>query len=319
MKLKSLAKILIIGGFFVTLTCSNIVQAGFGVSPPKVLNHHLLPGSHFEQTIQLVQSKPENDLLTTVEIDAPEVKDWLSIDRGLEFIIPRGVKMFPVKITVDVPQDAEFKHYGGRVWIRTTAAEVEGKEGMVSIALGAVIDIDLAVSAEEVHGFIFRGLQILKAEEGRPIKVKISLENTGNVKNRPSKIHLDIYDRYHNELLYSGDATDLGYIKPFTTGGIISKFRAKLSIGDYWAEVKVYVENDILMEDKRIFQVVERTSFFYKIFSQWYSWVILWVVILTVLGWSKRKKLKELISRWNSRMKERRKERLEKKLKKLSK
>ncbi len=300
------------------LFSANSVFAGFGVSPPKILNYHLLPGSHFEQTIYLVQSKPEKDLLAKIEIDAPEIKDWISIEGGLEFTIPAGVQMFPLKVSVDVPSKAAFKSYSGKIWIKTASKAEEG--GTVSVALGALISIDLAVSAEEVYGFIFRGLEILKAEEGRPIKVKISLQNTGNTRDRPTKIHLDVYDRYHDKVLYSGDAADLNYIKPFTQGEVVGKFRAKLGIETYWAEVKVYKEDNILIEDKRVFQVVKRTGLLHKIFSKWYSWMILVIIILAAIAYKRKQELK-LLRTWlrkqKTRLLEKIKNRLERKLRKL--
>ena len=296
---------------------ANIAFAGFGVSPPKVLNHQLLPGSHFEQTIYLVQSKPEKELLAKVELDAPEIKDWISIDKGLEFIIPAGIQQFPIKISVDVPMDAEFKNYGGEMWIKTTPKE-KG-EGMVTVAYGGIISFDLRVSTEETFGFVVRGLDIDNTEEGRPIKIGISLQNVGNVADRPTKVHLDVFDQYHDKILYSGDNAKLDDIKPFETKTIISKFSAKLGIGYYWADIKVYKDDKILIEDKRVFYVVERTGIFHKVFSHWYSWVALVALILIGVGIGFRKQLKVLIKNLRNKMMESKKIRLEQKLEKLKK
>lgn len=295
------------------LFSANSVFAGFGVSPPKVLNYHLLPGSHFEQTIYLVQGKPEKDLAAKIEIDAPEIKDWITIDRGFEFTIPAGVQQFPIKVAVDVPLKAEFKHYGGQMWIKTSPAD-KG-EGMVTIALGAIVDFDLEVSAEETYGFVVRGLDIGDAEEGRPIKIKVSLQNIGNVKDRPTKIHLDVYDQWHSELLYSEEVNDLDYVGPFNTKTVTAKFKNKLTLGSYWAEIKVFKDDHILTEDKRVFHVIERTGILYKVFSKWYSWVILAIVILVGLAIKERKRLKELLKKWMAKRREKIRARLEKKLK----
>ncbi len=296
---------------------ANSVFAGFGVSPPKVLNHQLLPGSRFEQTIYLVQSKPDKELAATVEIDAPEIEDWISIDQGLEFIIPAGVQQFPIRVSVDVPKEAEFKSYEGQMWIKTLPTDMEEKRGMVTVALGAIITFDLKVSTEEVYGFMVRGLSITNVEEGRPIKVGITLQNVGNVRDRPTKIHIDVYDQYHDKLLYSGDAVDLKYVEPFQTKTITGKFKAELAIGSYWADIWVYKDGNILVEDKRVFYVVERTGLLYKVFSHWYSWVILVVLILIGAALKQRKQLKDLMKIWRSKKRGKRRKRLEKKLRKL--
>lgn len=313
--MKKIGLILIIS--LLILFSANSVFAGFGVSPPKVLNYHLLPGSHFEQTIYLVQGKPEKDLVAKIEIDAPEIKDWIIIDRGLEFTIPAGVQQFPITVYVDVPNNAAFKHYSGQMWIKTQPKE--RAEGMVTVAYGGIVTFDLEVSAEAIYGFVARGLDINNVEEGRPIKIGISLQNVGNTKDRPTKIHLDIYDEYRNQVLYSGDATNLAYVGPFETKTITGKFRTKLEIGSYWADVKVYKNENILSQDKRVFQVVKRTGLMYKIFSHWYSWIILVILILAAAAIKRQQQLQEWFKKWRTKIKKRKRIRLEKKLKKLEK
>lgn len=326
MRLGNLAKILIIGGL-IFLTWTNIVQAGFGVSPPKVLNRHLLPGSHFEQTIYLVRSEPEKDLLATLEIDAPEVESWLTIENGLEFTMPSGVQMFPLKVNVDVPSDAEFKTYSGRIWVKTRAKASEG-QGMVSIGLGALITIDLAVSTEEVRGFIFQSFEIPKLEEGWPIKVLVSLQNTGNVKDGPSKIVLNVFDQYHSKKLQSSESTDFKQIKPFSTGAITAKFSNKLEVGTYWGDVIVYKDGDIIIAVKTVFHVVEKGTL--STGWAWLVWTLIGIAIIVGLILIDRwliKKGKEgifkkaiyILKSLKEAQKEKKKRKLEQKLKKLSK
>lgn len=296
---------------------ASVAFAGFGISPPKVLNYQLLPGSHFEQVVYLVQSKPEKELLAKVELDAPEIKDWISVDRGLEFVIPIGVQQFPINISVDVPTDAEFKNYSGEMWVKTTPKE-KG-EGMVTVAYGGIISFDLKVSTEETFGFVVRGLDIDNVEEGRPIKIGINLQNVGNVADRPTKVHLDIFDQYHDKILYSGDNTKLNDIKPFETKTIISKFSAKLGLGYYWADIKVYKDDKILIEDKRVFYVIERTGILYKIFSHWYNWVVLAILVLIGAGLKFKKQLRIIVKNWKNKRIESKKIKLEQKLEKLKK
>jgi hypothetical protein len=297
---------------------ANIVFAGFGITPSTVWNDHLLPGSHFEETIYLVQSRPEKDLLAKIEIDAPEIKDWVSIDRGLEFTIPVGSQQFPIKVIIDVPQNAEFKNYGGKIWVKTAPALKEG-EGMVTVALGAIISLNLRVSAEEVQGFVFRGIDIKDTEKGRPIKITVSIQNVGNIENKPTKIHLDVYDAYLKGVLQSNDITNIESIKPFETKTITVKFPNKLELGSYFGSVLVLKDDKSIGEGKMAFNVLKRTGLLYKIFSHWYSWVILGVVIVVVVALILRKQLGRLIIKWRGKRKEKKIKKLEEKLKKLSK
>jgi len=318
MFMKKTGLILIIVFLILFVFYANISFAGFGITPSTIWNDHLLPGSHFEETIYLVQSRPEKDLLAKIEVDAPEIKDWISIDRGLEFTIPAGNQQFPIKAIIDVPQNAEFKNYDGKIWVKTAPALKEG-EGMVTVALGAIISLNLRVSAEEVQGFVFRGIDIKDTEKGRPIKISVAIQNVGNIENKPTKIHLDVYDAYLKKILQSSDITNIESIKPFEAKQIIIKFPNKLELGSYFGSVSIYKDDKTVGEGKMAFNVLERTALIYKIFRHWYSWVILGLLILIVVVLILRKKLKEIIIKWRIKRREKKRTKLEEKLKRLSK
>jgi len=319
--MKGIGLILSIGLLVLFFFNANIVFAGFGVSPSGVRNHHLLPGSHFEQTIYLVQGKPDRDLWATIEVDPaeeyPELKEWISIDRGFGFTVPAGNQQFPVKVIIDVPQDAEFKNYRGKLWIKTAAKNVEGEGGAVAIAVGAIVQLDLTVSLEEIYGFAPRGGIIKDTEQGRPIKVGVTLENVGNIDDKPSKIRLEVRDVYSKELLQTSEVTKIETIKAFEKKQVNVKFPNKLDLGTYFGTVITYKDEHVIGDFRQAFHVVERTDILYKIFSKWYTWVILWVIILTVLIRKKRKKIKEWLKKWKAKKLEKKRGKIEKKLRKL--
>lgn len=312
---------LILIGVLLTLfffAYANIAFAGFGVSPSEVYNNHLRPGSHFEQVIYLVQSKPEQDLQTQVEVDAPEIKDWISFEQGSKFIIPTGNQQFPLKVIVDVPQNADFKNYGGMIWVKTMPVSKDG-EGMVRVALGAVISLNLRVGSEEIYGFAFRGMSIKDAEKGRPIIVTIAVQNVGNTESKLSKVHLDVYDAYLKEVLQSSDVTKLESVKPFETKNIEIKFPNKLDLGTYFGKIQIFKDEQTIGDTKQAFNVLERTGIVYKIFSKWFSWAILALLIVIAALLIRRKQVKTLAGKWKDKKRERKKIKLEQKLEKLKK
>jgi hypothetical protein len=197
MKIKPLLTLLVICLLF---SIAYEVKAGFGITPPRVWNDRLVPGSHFEQTITLTRSNPDNPIGIIVEMNALDIESWITIDKGDSFIYPAGPRQYPMTITVDVPEDAGYTTYYGKMTVK--AAPVGGA-GQVSVALGAVIDFKLRVSGEEFSDFNIRGISIPDLEEGWPVKFTAKLENLGNVKTRPSKVHLEIYDDYHKKRLKS--------------------------------------------------------------------------------------------------------------------
>jgi len=231
-----------------------LIQAGFGVSPPYVNNDRLTPGSHYEKTIYLVRGQPTTELTAEVTIDAPGIRDWITIEKGLIFPLPKGIQQFPMKVIIDVPSDAAYGSYQG--YIRVRAVPSGREEGGVATLLGARIDIGLAVTEKGFSDFRLRGVSIPNVEKGNPLVVLINLENTGNTKIRPSKVHLDIYDVAHLTLLQSGDITEMGWVGPFETRQVEGKLPIELELGEYWADVTVYKEGESLGLSKIYFKVV---------------------------------------------------------------
>ncbi|MCX6759227.1 MAG: hypothetical protein NT012_01540 [Candidatus Nealsonbacteria bacterium] len=288
MGFKKAFKLLII--CLVILFSANIVLAGFGISPPYVINDRLVPGAHYEQKISLSRSDPEEDLKVQVTIDAPEIENWFLIDRGKEFIFPKGEKLTYMVVNVDVPENAELKNYKG--YIRVRVAPLGAIEaGQVAVALGARIDVDLTVSKGEVFDFLVRFIDILDVKIKtwplsyfNKIKVLLRVENTGNMESSPTTVHLDVYDVYEKNILESSDDIKLEKIKPFETKEIFAEFSTKLEAGTYYGKIKVFKGEEISREEKIIF-AVEDVPFSSKDWTILVGGIFGLLIVLTGLGY----------------------------------
>ena len=106
MHLKRISKIwvtslLLFSVFAGCLLFSSSVRA-LGISPPWIINHHLLRGSHFEKTVHINQGDPKEPLYVEIEIEVPpEIRDWITIKSGMEFTIPI-VQLFLIYVIIDV-------------------------------------------------------------------------------------------------------------------------------------------------------------------------------------------------------------------------
>ena len=224
------------------------VEAGFGISPPRVWNDKLVPGSHYEQTITLTRSNPTSPIKIVTELNAPDLEGWITIAEGDGFIYPAGPQQFPMTVIVDVPEDAGYGTYYGKMTIKAAPADTE--EGSVSIAVGAVVDFKLTVSGEEFSDFKIRGISIPDTEEGWPLKFIVKLENLGNVKVRPSKVHLDIFDDYRQRKIQSGDILSMSWVESFKVGSSEGKMPVELAAGHYWVDYEVYKNDVLLIKDR---------------------------------------------------------------------
>ncbi|MDX1535440.1 MAG: hypothetical protein R3346_01630 [Candidatus Spechtbacterales bacterium] len=233
--------------------------ASFGVTPPYVKNNTLARGSVYQQEITLVRGNPDVGLQTKITWDVPGANDWISIDKGTEFIMPEGEQKVPLKITVNVPLDADFKNYSGDMRIATTSlADIEDTAGSVRIALGARINVDFTVIDREIHDFDVRRIRVDDLNQYRtwrwltyPGKVNftITIANTGNVPVAPDKVTFDIYDIKNETFLESTENTNkLNKIEPFQEGQVIAELPTFLPSGSYLAHYKIYLGDEVKQE-----------------------------------------------------------------------
>ena len=236
---------------------AGVAFAGFGITPPYVNNTRLTRGTIYQQTIQLVRSDPTEDLTTNITMNVPGAEDWISIDRGTQFTMPKGVTSVPIVITVKVPANAPYNEYRGAIRVRTSSTNAPVGGG-VSIALGAQIDVDLKV-VDKIYDFNVRQIRIVDMEEGRvkwglyfPGKIRffMTIENTGNTDFGPTKVHFDIYDSNQETLLESVDNTNnLEKISPFAIKEVLAELPTHLPAGTYVAKYTIYKNDQIAQQN----------------------------------------------------------------------
>jgi hypothetical protein len=232
--------------------------ASFGITPPYVRNTSLTRNSTYEQQILLVRGNPNEDLKAEINIDAPEIQSWISIKEGNSIPMPRGAQKVPMTVTIKVPADADFADYTGKIRIRTLPADNSAAEGVVSISLGAQVDIDLSVIDKVIEDFKVRRISVSDLNEGHkfgwlyfPGKIvfPMLIENTGNVDIAPSKVLFKIYDHAGAVMLeqtqQSGSITK---IKPYATEEVVANLPTHLPAGSYLARYTIFNGSDIKQE-----------------------------------------------------------------------
>ena len=252
--LVAMKKILfIIIGAAIFFVGANSALAGFGITPPYVRSDTLTRGSEFTQKIILVRGNPVEDLKAEITINIPKVGGWFSVDRGNEFILPKGEKQIPIFITVRVPEEAEYDRYVGNIRIRTSS--IGDIKAGVSIALGAQVDVDIKV-VDHISDFDVLRVELLELEEGHKkwwldypgrITFLMHIENTGNVDVAPEKVRFDIYDRKSDRLLESTESiNEIQTVAPFDTGKIAAYLPTHLPVGGYKVKYTVYKGEEVV-------------------------------------------------------------------------
>ena len=237
---------------------TGIAEAGFGITPPYVNNHRLTRGTIYEQKITLVRSDPSDDLKTEITMNIPEVESWFTVDRGKEFILPKGTTQIPIIICVKVPDDAPYKEFKGSIRIRTSSVATSTTGNGVSIALGAQVDVDIQV-VDKIFDFDIRKIRISDLETGRwkwglyfPGKIRffMTVENTGNTDFGPTKVRFDIYDSEMENLLETTENTNkIEKLAPFSIREVIAELPTHLGPGRYKAKFTIFKNDDIAQQN----------------------------------------------------------------------
>jgi len=233
----------------------SFVEASFGITPPYVRNTSLTRNSTYEQQILLVRGNPTTALNAQVIIDAPGIEDWIEIVEGTTIPLPRGEQKVPMTVRIKVPSDANFQDYTGKIRIRTVAADDQVSEGVVSISLGAQVDIGLTVIDRVIKDFRVRRIGVTDVNEGHkflwlyyPGKIPFTmyLENTGNVDIAPSKVEFKIYDR--NGIVLLEETREKGKvpkIAPYATEETIANIPTRLPAGSYLVRYTIFNDDDV--------------------------------------------------------------------------
>jgi LPXTG-motif cell wall-anchored protein len=233
---------------------SNFALANFGISPPSIANKDLVPGSSYGQDVYLLQSSPDVSLNVTAEVDAGAINAWVKIVNGNSFVIPKGVKQFPMKVIVSVPLDAKLGSYKGKINLKTSP--IGAKKDGVSINLGADVSIDVVVSSIKVSNFSIQNFEISDFTKGSMANLVMKVKNDGNVDNGPTKVSLSFFDQYHTKQLGQMEVLINEKVKSFETKDISATFANNLELGSYWADVKIYSDDKVVVDSKLTFNVI---------------------------------------------------------------
>jgi hypothetical protein len=235
----------------IVLASAEVAHAGFGISPPYVKNTRLTQGSTYTQTITIVRGDAVDDLRAEVTYNMPGFSDWVTIDRGTEFVLPKGQQQVPIQVTVTVPEDAEFDTYRGSMRIRTIPADPSSG---VSIALGAQIDVEIRV-VDQIRDFTVQRVELSETEEPRrrwwltfPGKTRfaMNIENTGNAPVAPTTVSFDVYDKRGSVLLSSVESTNrMELVDPFELRRVVAELPNWLPPSGYLVRYEIFLEDEL--------------------------------------------------------------------------
>lgn len=114
------------------------VSAAFGVSPP-FISKTFEDGNEYVATIYLVRDDASTDLNISTRFDVPEqIRSWFSVDRGINFVMPKGERQFPIQVSA-------FPHFGTPPGKYGGALKIFAPSRFSSEILSLSVPIDLTI------------------------------------------------------------------------------------------------------------------------------------------------------------------------------
>lgn len=244
----------------VVVFAAGSAKAGFGISNPYLSNDKLLRGTVYEEEVIFSHSEMRGDLKAVIDVSVPGANGWISVDKGKEFALLPNMKTVPIKLRVEVPNNAEFKEYKGKITIKVMPVDVVG--GEIALALGGEIAVNLKVIDQKIFDFELRSFKFLDVREGDKATALIRLRNKGNIDGTPSRIILDVYDYKKEKLLLSKENLPIeGTIKAFGEDDIRVDFdTSNLPAGIYWGNAKIYAGDNFIGEFEASLGIMEASK-----------------------------------------------------------
>ncbi|MFA6436635.1 MAG: hypothetical protein WC242_00765 [Candidatus Paceibacterota bacterium] len=258
MQRKTFQYLSIFASVFIVLSFGSYARAGFGISPAGITLDGVLRGTKIEKVIVLSRSDPKEDLLISAEISGDTAK-WIELERGTKFTYLAGNKQFPVKVWINIPNTTANGEYTGTIKFIGGASQscvgencTESSVG-VGVSIGALADIKISVTDQEIKKFRILGIQVDKAKAGEKLSLVLFVENSGNVDIQPDHIIVDIFDKFHRVQLGSFTVSQFdGKISPQNSGPIRATVPWIPDLNNYWAEVSVFDQKNQLLTKENI-------------------------------------------------------------------
>lgn len=243
--------------FIALFTPAPVKALRLSVSPVSVSNYDLLPGSKTIYPVTFTLADMTEDMLINISTDFGGNESWINYDTGKEFLYKKGETSKIINISVDVPSNAEFKKYTG--FIRINAKKSDSSSDSTAVIGGTRLNIDLEVVNKEVKSLMVTAVSINKPATSEQIILHTNIKNIGNVNLGLTKATIEVKD-INGALIKTIEKKDIEQIEAFTTKFIDIKFDHDLNPGEYFAQVKYFLNDNIVYDNKLVLEIVKDDS-----------------------------------------------------------
>lgn len=219
----------------VLLFSVQVHAVALGVNKATLSFADVLRGGYAEDIVTVTTDS--EDMISAELLLDGESKDWFTFSAKV-FNFSRD-KPYQLHVIVQPPMDTQIQDYRVDMTIITSAIGKDTGTKMGSSTRASFrIPLQVRMSGTERIMCSGGGVQILDTEEGRPLDVKVSILNRGNVRINPN-ITIEIYDKLRSSLLQNRTVEFGDRILPTLTGTATRSLSMDLDAAQYWAVIRV--------------------------------------------------------------------------------
>lgn len=233
--------------FFLVIMFNPIAAwASLGVSPAKIHNTHLLPGSKFQTTLYISRQNATNPASITLRLNGEYLDSWITGPTSMhDLILTAEQKNTLIPLTIAVPKDASLGNYLGTLSVEVTE-QAKNNSASASTQPGISLPIELTVTKKKHTKLMLKNVTVTEAwapqkfigiTESGKIVLSANINNEGNQLDTPTKAILRIHNPTNNQILYTTESKDFDKINPFQERNIDIPFTSPMRPGVYTAYV----------------------------------------------------------------------------------
>ena len=237
-----------------SLAANSAQAVSIGVSPASIQFDNVLKGGYAEGTVS-VSTSSATPLNLTMRAEGA-VKDWITFEPSENITFSSG-DMKRISIMVRPPSDAANGLYTGSVIATTSAAKTGGSGVGAEVTTGAVCDVAVRVTGDEIKKASVILIDAKDTEEELPAEFSVSISNDGNVMIAPL-IKIEIMKKGTSEVLKTITHSTTTVLPTKTSIIRIMADTKGLPIGEYTGKVTVFLDSEKLAEKELSFNIFER-------------------------------------------------------------
>lgn len=230
-----------------------VVQAGsLTIVPDSVYFENVIVGGYSQEEVSIIADY-DKEVRVEYEFQGP-IKDWFSVNIQENIVISKNAP-YTFLIDVNPPKNASVGVHTGYLMLTFLLQQNSVTSAIPSTS---IIEINVDITRDEITDVEVGNIIIDDILAGEPLLVQAEINNKGNIFVTPS-IFIRILDQEKNNLLIESQINDVT-IHPYSSDVLSYKYNPDLSVGQYWAEVVVMIDEMMVRKELKTFDVLNPGS-----------------------------------------------------------